>query len=305
MNLLAPIVLFTYNRLDHTKQTIEALAKNILAAESELYVFSDGARSKEVEDEVQKVRAYLKSITGFKKVELIFSEQNKGLAHSIIDGVSRVLETYDRVIVLEDDLETSPYFLQFMNDALDYYKPRDIWSVAGYTPPIEIPKTYDYNTYQVHRNCSWGWATWKQNWQRTDWNVKDFQSFFKYKSNHEMFNRGGNDLSIMLLKQQLNIIHSWSIRFNYAAFKNNLPTVYPTVSLVKNQGVDGSGTNMKSSKKYHTELQQKPLNSSEFCPSDNIDKEIEQNFKGFYNTSTYRRMINYFKIKKYLMSLKA
>ncbi len=302
MNSLAPIVLFTYNRLDHTKQTIEALAHNNLAKESDLYVFSDGAGSKDAEEDVQKVRNYLKNITGFKKVELAFSEQNKGLAKSIIDGVSKVFENNERVIVLEDDLETSPYFLQYMNDALDYYKPDEIWSVAGYTPAIQIPETYTYNTYLVHRNCSWGWATWKQNWQKTDWNVKDFQSFFENKSNHQKFNRGGNDLAIMLLKQQQNIIHSWSIRFNYAAFKHNLPTVYPCTSLVKNQGVDGSGTNMKSSKKYHTQVNQSPVDTVQFCPSDYFDTTIEDNFKGFYNTSLFRRVINYFKIKKYLMS---
>ncbi len=303
MKLLAPIVLFTYNRLEHTKQTVEALAKNVRAEDSDLYIFSDGAKSVDQTVVIQEVRDYLATVKGFKTVNLVFSEINKGLATSIIEGVSQVLKHHDAVIVLEDDLQTSPYFLQYMNDALNFYQPETVWSVAGYSPNINIPDSYEYQTYLAHRNCSWGWATWKQNWMKTDWNVKDFNAFFVNEESRRLFNRGGNDLSIMLLKQQQQIIDSWSIRFNYSAFNNDLATVYPTKSLVKNLGVDGSGTNMKSSDKYHTILNIKCIPTNTFCPKEYILSEIQYEFRQFYNTSLFRSCINYLKMMRYVKSI--
>ncbi|MCW3807587.1 sugar transferase [Plebeiibacterium marinum] len=303
MNSLAPIVVFTYNRLEHTRQTIDCLAKNELARESELHVFSDGAKNHDEYNKVKDVRAFLKTITGFKSVVIHENDVNQGLAKTIIGGVSKIFESYDKIIVLEDDLETAPYFLQFMNDALHTYSPKEVWSVAGYSPHIHIPDSYKNSTYMVHRNCSWGWATWKENWDRTDWEVCGFDVFFKDKKQRALFERGGNDLSIMLLKQQQKQIHSWSVRFNYGAFKHNLPTVYPTKSLVKNMGVDGSGTNMKRSDKYSVDLCLNKVDKVAFCKASSFDYRIESGFKRFYNTSMLRKCINWFKTQVYLMKL--
>ncbi len=301
---LAPIVLFTYNRPHHTRKTVEALLKNPLAFASHLYIFSDEAKAPEDQDAVHLVRTYLKNIRGFKSVTPVFHNQNKGLATSIIEGVSEVFKTYEKVIVLEDDLETSPHFLSYMNDALNYYVPNKIWSIAAYTPNIKIPIDYAYNTYLAHRNCSWGWATWKQNWESTDWDVKDFKDFFIDKNKRQQFERGGNDLSIMLLKQQQQIIHSWSVRFNYAAYINNLPSVYPTQSHINNMGTDGSGTNMKKSGKYDSELVSGASTDFIYCPDHFIYDEIGSSFKQFYNTSMYRRVINWYKTQRAIMRLK-
>ncbi len=295
--MLAPIILFTYNRLDHTRKTVEALLKNELASQSDLYIFSDQAKSKDQETEVSRVRDFITHINGFKSITNILHPKNKGLATSIIQGVTEVLKKHDKVIVLEDDLETSPYFLNYMNEALTHYSPDNIWSIAGYTPNIKIPNNYNHSTYLAHRNCSWGWATWKQNWEKSDWVVSDFNAFFTDKNKRQEFERGGNDLSIMLLKQQQQLIHSWSIRFNYAAYKNNLPTVYPVKSFINNLGVDGSGTNMKKSGKYASKMQSNKNNLS-YCPDTLFDEHIGSNFKCFYNTSLYRKLINWYKIHK-------
>ncbi|WP_142533097.1 glycosyltransferase family protein [Saccharicrinis carchari] len=287
-----PILLFTYNRPQHTRLTVEALLKNPLANQSHLYVFSDEAKSPADREAVDTVRAYLNQIKGFASVSKVFHKQNKGLAKSIIEGVSEVFQIHDKAIVLEDDLETSPHFLQFMNAALNYYSPQKVWSIAGYTPNIKIPDNYVYDSYLVHRNCSWGWATWKQNWMKVDWEVKDFKTFFTDKNQRYQFERGGNDLSVMLLKQQKQIIDSWSVRFNYAAYKNNKPSVYPTQSFINNRGVDGSGTNMKRSGKYDSALFKGISADFKFCSDDVVHPAIAHHFKQFYNVSLYRRLIN-------------
>ena len=102
--ILAPIVLFTYNRPWHTRQTIEALQKNHLASESVIFIFSDGPKTKEDEPKVEEVRKFLKTIQGFKQIEIIEREKNWGLAKNIIDGVTKVVNEYGKVIVLEDDI---------------------------------------------------------------------------------------------------------------------------------------------------------------------------------------------------------
>jgi len=159
----APIVLFVYNRPRHTRQTIEALRKNELAGESDLFIFSDAPKNEEMEEKVKEVREYIKNIDGFKKVTVIEREENRGLAKSIIEGVTKIVKEHGRVIVLEDDIVTSPYFLRFMNDALEFYKGQErVMHISGYVYPIETDGVDD--TYFVKPASCWGWATWGRAW---------------------------------------------------------------------------------------------------------------------------------------------
>ncbi len=117
-SVYAPVVLFVYNRLELTKRTVAALQRNVLAAETDLIVFSDAAKNPKDEFKVNLVRAFISSLTGFRSVSVHLRDVNFGLSNSIIDGVTTVVNEYGSVIVLEDDLITSQYFLQFMNDGL-------------------------------------------------------------------------------------------------------------------------------------------------------------------------------------------
>ncbi len=300
---MTPIAVFTYNRLDHTQLVFKSLLNNSLAKETDLYIFSDGGKNKYDDKKVLAVREYLDTITGFKTINKVFNNENKGLATSIIEGITMVFKKFNTVIVLEDDLECSPHFLKYMNEALDFYDPSNVWSISGYTPNINLPSSYPFDTYISFRNCSWGWATWKQNWNLTNWEIDDFNDFISSKDKRKKFERGGNDLSIMLLKKQKRLINSWSILFNYAGFKYNLPTVYPVKSLIKNIGVDGSGTNMSRSKKYSVTLSKYPIHKTQFCNNFQEDIVITKRFKKFYNTSIFRKFINYIKLNLTILSI--
>ena len=158
---LAPICLFTYNRLNETKQTIKALQKNHLAVESQLFIFSDGSKDDTTKFKVSEVREFIKTVKGFKSVEIFESRKNKGLANSIIHGVSKIIEKFGQVIVLEDDIETHPNFLKFMNESLNFYKNnKRIQSINGYSLAIKSQS----DVYFQKRTFSWGWATWKEYW---------------------------------------------------------------------------------------------------------------------------------------------
>ncbi len=163
----SPICLFTYNRLSETKETVEALKDNLLASESDLLVFSDGWKNELAKNDVLSVRKFISSINGFKSVKVIESGVNKGLARSIIEGVTQLINEYGSVIVMEDDLITSPNFLSYMNQSLNFYRNNSkVWSVSGFSFPINYPENYGFDNSFGVRASSWGWATWKDRWER-------------------------------------------------------------------------------------------------------------------------------------------
>ena len=131
---IAPIVLFVYNRPYHTKRTIEALQDNTLAKDSELFIFSDAPKSKTSIDDVLAVREIIKEVDGFKKVTVVQRDTNWGLANSIVDGVTDIVNRYGKVIVVEDDMITAKCFLEYMNDSLDKYADaKNVFSISGFT----------------------------------------------------------------------------------------------------------------------------------------------------------------------------
>jgi hypothetical protein len=239
----APICLFTYNRLAETKKTIEALQQNYLAQQSNLYVFSDGATGQDG-TKVEEVRSYLKTIDGFKSVTIFESKTNKGLAESIIDGVTKIINEYDQVIVLEDDLLTSPNFLDYMNQSLEQYRSNAlIISISGHSLKFNLPKGYEGDVYLNGRASSWGWATWKNRWDLIDWKVKDWDNFKTDLNQRRKFNKNGSDMFSMLQDYMTGKNNSWAIRFCYTQFKLNKSTIYPIISKIDNIGFGKNSTN--------------------------------------------------------------
>lgn len=243
---LAPVVLFVYNRPEHTRRTVESLVANDLACQSQLFIFSDGAKNKADSGMVEEVRHYLRSIEGFRSVTIVHRELNSGLAQSVINGVSEVFRTHDRQIVMEDDLLTAPDFLTFMNEVLNHYQQETrIFSVTGFSHSVRMPESYGYDAFCSYRSCSWGWGTWKDRWEGVDWEVSDYAEFRDDKNQRDLLNRGGADLSYMLGLQMASTIDSWAIRWAYAHFKHDAVAMVSTVSKVYNIGFDGSGVHCR------------------------------------------------------------
>ena len=238
---LAPIALFTYKKIKPLQATIEALQRNLHASGSELIIFSDAAKTQDDERTVAEVRAYLRSIEGFKDIRIIESKINKGLANSIIEGVTQVINTYGKVIVLEDDLITSMNFLAFMNQCLEQYqKTENVFSVSGYSLPLSQQLRTDI--YFTKRGSSWGWATWKDRWERVDWSVSDYDQFRNDPNKIKKFNQMGSDMSSMLERQMQGKMDSWAIRWCYHQFKEQTYTVFPTISKIRNIGFGDEAT---------------------------------------------------------------
>jgi len=278
--MLAPICLFTYSRLKETRKTIQALQENYLSSKSDLIIFSDGSLNSNDKTQVLKVRNYIHTIGGFNSVEVIESDHNKGLADSIISGVSKIISKYGKVIVLEDDLVTSANFLDFMNQALDYYQDSDqIFSISGYTMDLPSLEDYPKDYYLGYRASSWGWGTWKEEWEGVDWEVTDYTSFKLDIPRQMQFMRGGSDMPQMLWKQMNGKIDSWAIRWCYDQFKRNMFTVFPSTSKVLSIGFGEDATNTKNSNRFDTPLDSGEQRKFKFESAPKIDKVLVEEFR--------------------------
>lgn len=300
----APICLFVYNRYVHTKKTIESLLKSDICKYSDIYIFSDGPKSSKDIESVKKVRRYINSIEGFKNIKIYESNINKGLANSVINGVTKIVNKYGSIIVIEDDLEFSNNFLSYMNEALKFYEHKqDIWSISGYTPNINIGREYKEDVYFIKRGCSWGWATWKNRWNSIDWDIDDYIEFKSNRSKVKDFNKTGSDMSYMLELQIKGEIDSWAIRWCYNQWKQQKYTVYPVISKIQNIGTDDSGTHSGSTKGFNTTLDKETKNIK-LTNKIETNKIILKKFKNFYSDdfrifiSKYCRKLGVYKLMR-------
>lgn len=283
----APIIIFVYNRADHFIETYNALAACKEAKESELFIFSDGSKNESVAQKVNEVRAAVAAIKDsgdFKSVTVTESPVNKGLAASVISGVTEIINKYGKVIVVEDDCKVSPFFLSFMNNALDYYKNnKKIGSIAGYTPMIDLPDDYKNDVFAAYRSCSWTWATWKDRWDGVDWELKDIKDFYNSPKLISRLNSNGSDRFMRLYRQTKGNGSSWSVRFGAHLVKNNLLTVYPRYSYNSNIGCDESGVHSKSddAEKMRVDLS-KAIRNPVLTDVD-IDSRIQRIMKKHYS----------------------
>lgn len=299
MNKLAPILFLVYNRPVHTRKTVEALKKNELASQSELFICSDGAKNDDALQQVKEVRDYIKTIEGFKKITIIEQDKNIGLSRAMISGVTKVVNEYGKIIVLEDDINTSPYFLKFMNEALEFYKDKDkVWHVSGWCHPIDTDNLEDAFLWRC-MNC-WGWATWADKWRYFEKNPDNLVSTWK-KDDIDRFNLDGtHDFWSQVTQNRDGIIDSWAIFWYATIFSRQGLCVNPFISQVENIGFDGSGENCISS------IDQQSLNTDKYfknftLPSDYIENYfmVEQ-IKRYYLDQLLIKNRIFKKIKKIL-----
>lgn len=258
MSFVAPIALFIYARPEHTVRTLEALCANFLADQSDLIVFADGARSTDDESMVAAARRVAYAATGFKSVRVVEREKNYGLAENIIRGVTQLCNEYGKLIVIEDDLVTSPYFLQYMNEALQLYEhTSEIVSIHGYIYPVweKMPESF----FIRGADC-WGWATWKRGWDLFNQNGKSLLEQLETRKLCNKFDFDGSYPYTAMLRDQIaGNNDSWAICWYASAFLAGGLTLYPGRSLVHNIGNDGSGTHCSATNALDVSLASKPI----------------------------------------------
>lgn len=252
---LAPICLFVYNRPEHTRRVLSALEKNDLASLSTIHIFSDAAKDKESKKDVTEVREVIRQFAGFREVIITERTENFGLARSIVDGVTLLVEKYGKIIVLEDDIVTSPFFLRFMNDALSLYEYDEaVMHISGYFFPVRsssLPDTFFYN-----QTSCWGWATWNRAWKFFNPDAAYLLNEIHERNEEYRFTIDGSHLSFIeqLERNVSGSLSTWAIKWQASVFLQNGLCLHPNISYVRNIGHDGSGENSGKSAAFETSV---------------------------------------------------
>ncbi len=254
----APIALFVYNRPEHTRRTLSYLQKNLLADESRLFIFSDAAKTDSDKAKVDEVRQLLKKVEGFKAVKVTERKENLGLANSIISGVTQLVNEYGKVIVFEDDLVSSPYTLQYFNEALTRYadEPK-VMHIGAYMYNLQdksLPQTFFFRAA-----TSWGWATWARAWKDFEPDADKLISRFDTKKINQFSIEGTMNFWKQITDFQAGKNDSWAIRWYASIFLKGGLTLNPSTSLIHNIGNDGTGVHSNKENMYHVQVAKKPV----------------------------------------------
>ena len=255
-----PVLLITFNRPEHTRRTISALR---VQRPPFVYVFQDGRRAGNDYDEQNcaSVRQVVEQGIDWPcELHTVYSETNRGCRDAIIYAISEVLKTNESVIVVEDDIVTSPAFYEYMCKALDYYKDREtVFSISGHShspSKFRVPDDYDYDVFASPRLFNWGWGTWRDRWEQTDWSMSYYEDFMRHPYEMKAFNRGGDDMVPMLVDEKMGRSSAWDVQFAFAHFRNHAVSIVPCVSYTTNIGMDGSGTHCRAESVESIDLSQ-------------------------------------------------
>ncbi len=281
---LAPIVLFTYNRPKHIKLTIEALKKNKYAEDSSIFIYSDNAKTPKEQEKVKEVRKIINNVSGFRSVHVVEREDNYGLGKNIIEAVTEIVEKYGKVIVLEDDIITSPFFLDYMNKALMLYeKEEKVMSISGYTPPIDVSNIKESTFFMSWPDC-WGWATWKRAWDKFERNPqKLINDTGKKLINKININGNAPFMWQQVIDNYRDKKYTWAIFFHVTICREEGLTLYSKYSLTSNEGMDGSGTDSGVKDSYNVSIIQEN-EITYFPPKICANKKADYALEKFYRT---------------------
>ena len=252
---LAPIVIFAYHRAELFQNLLCSLQQNELAEHSELFIYIDGATDSNDEIKVSKVRGVANTVSGFKSVDMRISQTHKGLAKSVVSGITEILQNYDRIIVLEDDLVVSRFFLKYMNAMLQKHEQdKSIMQISGFGGAIPNSNKYNGEYYLCGRAQSWGWATWSDRWTTIDWNVSDYETFMQNEKVVLGFSNLGSDLITSLQEYVRGDRDVWLIAYIYNMYRKKGFCICPIHSLVKNEGFGENASNCKNYNRYRVDF---------------------------------------------------
>jgi len=296
MKEFSPIALFVYRRPDHTRATIDALAKCPEAARSDLIVYSDGPRGDEQKKEVEATRAIVRSAKGFRSIRLVERPENVGLFQNIVRGLHEVFSAEQGAIVVEDDIEVLPDFLSYMNEGLDHYAGSPhVFSITGYLYPVQLAQGNDSDSFLFPRFCCWGWGTWASRWKQIEWEVPSRSSFLGAHESFRTFWRASNDLPEIMLDLIDSKNDSWSILFNYCQILQKGYCAYPTRTHARNIGFDGSGTHAGRKEKFQRTVDAPsalPGGSRHFRFADTYDGGFAEPLRRYFQNGIRRRIKN-------------
>lgn len=283
---LAPIVLFAFNRPEHTRMCLESLKRNPLASESELFIFIDAPKKEASEIVKQKNAEVKKAIREQQwcgKVHITEFETNRTLPNSLTEKLPEILAIYGKIIVLEDDLLLSEGFLKYMNEALEMYKddPK-VMDVTGFMFPV---KKKIKSAFFLKGQVGWGWGTWKRSWDLFNPSADELLEQVEKKGIYAFNWDGGYNYYAMLKECAVGTWKFWDIRWFASIYVNDGLCYCPPVSLVRNIGHDGSGLHSYEDTLYQTMKIAKEVKVERIPLEENLfaRKAISNHLRKIYN----------------------
>jgi hypothetical protein len=298
--MLAPVIIFAYNRLEHLQNCLNSLFSNSEAKLSKFFVIIDGPKNEYDKIIQAKIVNLLEDAKSNFNLQYDLKAVNLGLANSIISGLNQIFEKFDSAIILEDDLEVSQFFLKFCNDGLNEYKSNlSVASIQGFSYKIKNPLSSPY--FLRGADC-WGWATWRDRWLLFDSDAEKLLNEIKLRKLNKLFDlNGAFPYSKMLERQSRGDIDSWAIRWHASIFLKNMLSLYPNQTLVKNNGFDGSGTHTGKNKGFESNFPQDAIviENIEICASKDALFQIQNFLRTYYSTYSKFSLIG---IKRRILS---
>ncbi len=294
MKELAPIGISTYGRADHLRRTVEALQRNTLARESEVFFFSDAPRQGD-ESRVREVRAFLRTVDGFKAVHILERTENSRIANNR-GGMEMLLDRYGKVIFLEEDVVTAPGFLAFMNGALSFYENDErIGSVSGYCPPMAIPPGYEKDVFFLTRLNPWGMGLWKRYYKMNSY-ITDacFSEVFTDRKRLKALSNSVGEEALEFIQMDFERrLDAGDMKSIFWQFYDKKLTVYPRKSLVRSIGQDGSGFHMGAAEKWDVDELWDKVQGFEYSQEVWVDESIRKSHYKFYKVHAIHKLISF------------
>lgn len=244
-----PVIIPTLNRYSHFKACVESLATCTNASETELIIGLDYPPNEKYFEGWNKIKNYVPSIKGFKKVVCIERENNYGSVRNSNELINYALSKYDAYIYSEDDNVFSPAFLDFVDKGLEKYKDSpNVVAVCGFSYPVEWETSCE--AVLEHQYFSaWGYGEWGKELKhmQDEFTPKTLVEYLKNKNNRRNFiklsNKNYRYASGFLY---LDSIPFYDISRSVYLCISKKNVLMPTMSLVRNTGWDGSGEHCDS-----------------------------------------------------------
>ncbi|EJK2411846.1 glycosyltransferase [Vibrio parahaemolyticus] len=302
-NDLAPIAVYTYNRIDTLEKTITSLKNCKESINSDLFIVSDAAYRKEDEELVNRIRDYARNIKGFSSVNLIARNKNLGAFESITKAETQIISDYGRIIGLEDDNIVSPQFLRFINEGLEFYKEhRNVFSICGYCPKLTFPSEYENSHWVSPWHIPWGYGFWKDKYLNFDNRKNLFGLIRKDKEKIKRLKSYGLFSYDSIYLDWKGVAPVFDAKVNAHTFYNDMVSIVPVRSLVNNIGHDGRGENAKPSKHFEVNITNE-LDFS-FIDDTDIDMEILKLYTNFMDKGKANKLIKKAGIRRFYYIMK-
>ncbi len=308
---MTAIVIFVYNRKQHLERTVEALEKNDTALSLPLVIYSDGPRGEQDLKKVNEVRTYLRTINKFQSISIVEQRENLGLARSVILGVTETLKKYSSAIILEDDIECDPHTIEFFLQALEKYRDnRKVFSISANSQtkmPLKLKHHYPFDVFFTQRMMCWGWATWRDRWDKNDWDKGKVEALISDAKQVKNYRAQVGEDSFQRLKSWNNgKIDAWACRWIFGHYAQNAYSIVPIKSLTKNIGLDGSGTNCGIAILDGIDRQSHDREAADsvfrFPQLKDYNQEIDRMFVNSFQLSQSKRLVK--KVRKFVKKLR-